>query len=74
MSQNRPCIDELIKLLGLDPKENERKRQIRVEKCLRCCWSTLTGDTLFCPFMACEKYNQVFANALYGGSHHVTRN
>lgn len=71
MSQSRPYISELIKLLGLDPEENERKRQESIEKCIHCHWGSITGDTIFCPFTKCEKHNQVFANALHGGSKHA---
>lgn len=70
MSQNRPYLDELIKALGIEEATNEPPKEPKpsVSRCLRCCWGNITGDTIFCPFVGCMKYNQVFANAMYGGS------
>jgi hypothetical protein len=71
MSYNRPYIDELNKLLGIDRSVEQPPVSTVPKKCIHCCWGNITGDTLFCPFVRCEKYNQVFANALYGGSNNV---
>ncbi len=71
MSYSRPYIDELNKLLGLDRSSEQQPVSCIPNKCLRCCWGAIAGDTLFCPFPKCEKYNQVFANALYGGRRDV---
>lgn len=74
MSQNRPYIDMLIEVLGLEPKQKETRTpatRVSVSKCLKCCWGTITGEVIFCPFTECMRGNNVFANALYGGSKHA---
>lgn len=76
MSQSRPYLDELLRILGVDQyaaeKEHQQEQQPEPkpseQKCLNCTWGTLTGDVIFCPFVSCEKCNHVFNNALYGGA------
>lgn len=39
----------------------------QVEKCMTCCWATIHGNLIYCPFAndICMKYDQVFKNLKY---------
>lgn len=69
----RSYLHELLKALGIENLQaakvqntQQAKRMLEVQKCLNCCWGSLTGDTVFCPFTECMKHDSVFRAALYG--------